>query len=130
MLDGWALAVAILAFMVSGAALVIAWWQLVLQRDAAGGRGIIFDVRRPHRTVARRGGVETITDAYHAAVRSLDIEALKPLAGPEAESRWAAMSVSARRAVLETLGIEVVLLPREKRGPGFEPETIDIRWKL
>jgi site-specific DNA recombinase len=64
-----------------------------------------------------------------AAVRSLDIETLRPLAGPEAANCWAAMSVAARRAVLETLDIEVVLLPREKHGPGFEPETVRIDWK-
>lgn len=64
-----------------------------------------------------------------AAVRSLDIEALRPLAGPQAAARWEAMSVAARRAVLETLGIEVVLLRREKHGPGFEPETVHIEWK-
>jgi site-specific DNA recombinase len=63
-----------------------------------------------------------------AAVRSLDIEALKPLAGPEAANRWDAMPVSARRAVLETLGIEVILTPRKKHGPGFEPESIEICW--
>jgi site-specific DNA recombinase len=63
-----------------------------------------------------------------AAVRSLDVEALRPLAGPEAAARWAAMSVAARRAVLETLGIEVVLLRRERHGPGFEPETVLIEW--
>ena len=28
-----------------------------------------------------------------------------------------------RRAVLETLGIEVVILPRQKHGPGFEPDV-------
>jgi site-specific DNA recombinase len=63
-----------------------------------------------------------------AAVRSLDVEALRPLAGPQAAARWEAMSVAARRAVLETLGVEVVLLPREKHGPGFEPETVRIEW--
>jgi site-specific DNA recombinase len=64
-----------------------------------------------------------------AAVRALDVEVLRPLAGPEAAARWEAMPVSARRAVLETLGIEVVLMPREKHGPGFEPETVRIDWK-
>lgn len=63
-----------------------------------------------------------------AAIRSLDVEMLRPLAGPEAELRWEALSVTQRRAVLETLGIEVVLLRREKRGPGFEPETVRIVW--
>lgn len=69
MVNNWALVVAVLAFMVSAAALVIAWWQLVLQRDAAGGRGMIFDVRSTHRTVARQGGVETITDEYRVYVK-------------------------------------------------------------
>ncbi len=64
-----------------------------------------------------------------AAVRSLDVDALRPLAGPEAAARWEAMSVAARRAVLETLGIEVVLLRREKHGRGFEPETVLIEWR-
>jgi site-specific DNA recombinase len=63
------------------------------------------------------------------AIRALDVEALRPLAEPEAAVRWEAMAVSARRAVLETLGIEVVLLPREKHGPGFEEETLQIVWR-
>jgi hypothetical protein len=40
------LLVAVLALMVSAAALAIAWFQLRLQRDAAGGRGFIFDIAR------------------------------------------------------------------------------------
>jgi site-specific DNA recombinase len=63
-----------------------------------------------------------------AAVRSLDIETLRPLAGPHAAACWDSMTVTQRRAVLETLGIEVVLLPRKKHGPGFEPETVRIDW--
>jgi site-specific DNA recombinase len=65
-----------------------------------------------------------------AAVQSLDIEALRKLAGPKAAENWEAMSVSARRAVLETLGIEVVLMPREKHGPGFEPDTVRVVWRI
>ncbi|MFN6550678.1 recombinase family protein [Mycolicibacterium septicum] len=64
-----------------------------------------------------------------AAVRSVDISALRPLAGPEAAARWEAMSVAAQRAVLEALGCEVVILPRAKHGPGFEPESIRIEWR-
>lgn len=64
-----------------------------------------------------------------AALRSLDVETLRPLAGPEAAARWEAMPVTVRRAVLETLGIEVVILPRQKHGPGFEPESVEITWK-
>jgi hypothetical protein len=68
-MDGWALLVAVLAFVVSGAALFIAWWQLLLQRDAAGGRGIVFGVRRPSRMIDRRGGVDTISYGYRVLVK-------------------------------------------------------------
>lgn len=65
-----------------------------------------------------------------AAVRSMDLDELRELAGPQAAARWAVMPVSARRSALEALGIEVVLLPRAKHGPGFEPETVEIRWRI
>lgn len=68
MVEVWALVVAVLAFVVSGSALVIAWWQLVLQRDAAGGRGMIFDVRSPYRRVERKGAVEKTTNEFHVYV--------------------------------------------------------------
>jgi len=64
-----------------------------------------------------------------SAIRSLDVEAIRPLAGPEASARWDAMPVSTRRAILETLGVEFVLLPRVKHGPGFEPETVQPVWR-
>jgi len=38
--------VAVLALVVSLVALLVAWSQLVLQREAAGGRGVIFDIQR------------------------------------------------------------------------------------
>lgn len=68
-MEGWALTVAVLAFLVSAAALLIAWWQLVLQRDAAGGRGIIFEVHRPHHKEARIGGEVFVTDEYYVLVK-------------------------------------------------------------
>lgn len=64
-----------------------------------------------------------------AAVRSLDFEVLRPLAGDEAVARWEAMPVSSRRAVLATLGVEVTLLPRKLNGPGFEYDTVKITWR-
>lgn len=63
-----------------------------------------------------------------AATQSLDIEALRPLAGPEAAAQWEAMPVSAKRAVLAALQVSVVILPRKKAGPGFERESIRIDW--
>lgn len=73
--------------------------------------------------------LETAQRERDSVARSLDIETLRPLAGPEAVARWEAMTVAQRRAVLETLGIEVVLMRRDKHGPGFEPETVKITWK-
>jgi site-specific DNA recombinase len=64
-----------------------------------------------------------------AAARSLDLDQLRELARPQAAARWELMPVSAKRSVLEALCIAVVLLPRAKHGPGFEPETVEIRWR-
>lgn len=68
-MDGWALMVAVLAFIVSGAALVIAWWQLVLQRDAAGGRGVIFDISRPSRFTDNTTEPPTVVENYRVLVK-------------------------------------------------------------
>lgn len=62
-----------------------------------------------------------------AAVVSMDVEALLPLAGPEAAQRWGAMGVAARRAVLDALGVRVVI-DRTRPGPGFDPESVRIVW--
>lgn len=68
-MDDW---VSVLALVVAGAALAIAWWQLVLQRDAAGGRGIIFDIRAPMRKIHERSdGTRHITNGYRVYVRTV-----------------------------------------------------------
>jgi site-specific DNA recombinase len=33
------------------------------------------------------------------------------------------------RAILEALGLRVVILPTGRRGPGFDPESVEIEWK-
>lgn len=68
-MDGWALTVAVLAFLVSAAALLVVWWQLVLQRHAAGGRGVIFNINAPMRTVHQTDTTERITNGYRVYVR-------------------------------------------------------------
>lgn len=89
-----------------------------------------IDIRQLERITAKLAPqIETARRERDASLRLLDVGVLRPLAGPKAAERWAAMAVTQRRAVLETLDIEVVLLRREKRGPGFEPESVDIRWK-
>lgn len=61
------------------------------------------------------------------SVVSLDLDALRPLAGPEARQRWDDMTVSQRRAVIEALGIRV-LINRTRPGPGFDPESVQLVW--
>ncbi|WP_231639203.1 recombinase family protein [Mycobacterium sp. Marseille-P9652] len=86
-------------------------------------------IRQLERITARLAPeLEATRRERDAAVQSLDIDVLRKLAGPKAAENWEAMPVSARRAVLETLGMEVVLIPREKHGPGFEPETVRVTW--
>lgn len=63
-----------------------------------------------------------------ASVVSLDLDALRPLAGPKAQERWDEMSVAQRRAVIETLGIRV-LIDRTRPGPGFDPESVRVIWR-
>jgi hypothetical protein len=62
------------------------------------------------------------------SVVSLDIDALRPLAGPTARQYWDEMTVSQRRAVLQALGMRVIIKPT-RRGPGFDPESVQIEWK-
>lgn len=60
------------------------------------------------------------------AVRSLDISVVRPLAGEQAQERWDGLGVAQKRAVLETLGVEVVLMPRTLNGPGFEADSVRV----
>lgn len=62
------------------------------------------------------------------SVVSLDLDTLRPLAGPTARERWDGMAVSQRRAVLQALGIRVII-ERTRPGPGFDPESVRIEWQ-
>jgi hypothetical protein len=105
--------------------------ELQQRLDAAADSyadGAITDSQLRRITARLTPEVEAARRDRDAAVRALDVDMLRPLAGPQALDRWGEMGVAQRRAVLETLGIEVVLLPREKYGPGFEPESVRIDW--
>jgi DNA invertase Pin-like site-specific DNA recombinase len=52
---------------------------------------------------------------------------LEELLGPEVEQRWAALSVTRKRAVMEALGVTVHILPT-RQGAGFDPESVVIAW--
>ena len=44
------------------------------------------------------------------------------------ETVWEGLDVTGRLAVLEAIGMRVRILPRQRSGPGFEPETVEIGW--
>lgn len=62
-----------------------------------------------------------------ASAVSLDLDALRPLAGPQAGQLWDDMAVAQRRAVLGTLGLRVVI-ERTRPGPGFDPASVRFEW--
>ena len=52
----------------------------------------------------------------------------KGLTGANAGKTWAALDINQRRAVMETLGLRVRIMPTTRRGPGFDPSSIIIEW--
>ncbi|MFJ8935377.1 recombinase family protein [Streptomyces sp. NPDC102365] len=60
---------------------------------------------------------------------TLDLEAMGNLLGAPlemAEAAWDALDVIQKRAVLEVLNIKVRILPTPKRGPGFDPDYVEV----
>lgn len=74
---------------------------------------------RPELNEAERRRAESVV--------SMDLEAIRPLAGPAARERWADMAVAQRRAVLAALGLRVII-DRTRPGPGFDPTSVRIEW--
>jgi site-specific DNA recombinase len=49
--------------------------------------------------------------------------------GGEVAASWASLSLSRRRAIISVLAESVIVLPTNRRGRGFDPSRIDIRWR-
>lgn len=79
-------------------------------------------------TAQLRPGLDEAEQRRTEAVVSLDLEAIRPLAGPAAQERWAEMTVAQRRAVLATLGLRVIV-DRTRPGPGFDPTSVRFEWR-
>ena len=54
---------------------------------------------------------------------------LLDVVGEHAAEAWERLGVTQRRAVLEVLGLRVVILPTTRRGPGFDPESVRAEWR-
>ncbi|GAB3766362.1 recombinase family protein [Nocardioides ginsengisegetis] len=90
----------------------------------------VIDSRQLERITARlRPEIERAEHDHARANRSLDLDTLRALAGPQAGERWDQMALAARRAVLETLGLVVHVDRVARRGPGFDPESVRIAWR-
>ena len=54
---------------------------------------------------------------------------LAGLGGVDLAGTWASLSLSRRRAIISVLAESVIVLPTVRRGRGFDPSRIDIRWR-
>lgn len=100
--------------------------QLSEAADAFADGAITVEQLR--RITARvKPGLDEAERRRTETVVSLDISAVQPLAGPSARQRWDEMTVSQRRAVLETLRLRVVV-DRTRPGPGFDPTSVRFEW--
>jgi hypothetical protein len=54
---------------------------------------------------------------------------LAGLGGMDLATTWASLSLSRRRAIISVLVESVVVFPTVRRGRGFDPSRIDVRWR-
>jgi site-specific DNA recombinase len=54
---------------------------------------------------------------------------LAGLGGVDLAGTWASLSLSRRRAIISVLAESVIVLPTVRRGRGFDPSRVDIRWR-
>ncbi|MGW2256095.1 recombinase family protein [Kitasatospora sp. NPDC001660] len=59
---------------------------------------------------------------------AFDLTVFDGLVGPQAAERWQALDVTRRRRVLEGLGLRLKVFPAQRRGPGFDHTTVEMRW--
>lgn len=83
-----------------------------------------------HRITARlRGQLDEAEALARSAQLTPHAKLVLDLAGETAAATWASFSLSQRRAVLATLLESVRILPVLRRGPGFDPRTVEIVWR-
>jgi hypothetical protein len=65
--------------------------------------------------------------ASHAKVVRSNV--LAGIGGSDLAASWVELSLSRRRAIVRVLAESIVVLPTLRRGRGFDPSRIDIRWR-
>jgi site-specific DNA recombinase len=79
-------------------------------------------------TAATRPKLEKAQAEIRRLRAASNLGVLADVAGPEARQRWDVASLGLRRAVLEALGVRVVILRVGGRGPGFDHRSVRIEW--
>ncbi|MFF5226951.1 recombinase family protein [Dactylosporangium sp. NPDC000521] len=83
-----------------------------------------------HRITARLRAqlteVETTARSAHVTPHA---KLVMEMAGANAETIWSEATLNQKRAVLSTLLKAVRILPVLRRGPGFDPRTVEIVWR-
>lgn len=74
--------------------------------------------------------IESAEREAAAARPDVPFELLTKVAGPLAAEQWDALSLAQRRTLVAGLIDSVTILPVTKRGPGFDPETVKVAWKV
>jgi site-specific DNA recombinase len=77
-------------------------------------------------TARGRARVDDIEAQIQAALVESPLQPL--IAAADIESTWRALPLSHQRLVVREL-ITVRILPNGHRGPGFHPETVEVKWK-
>src|SRR3954447_2880917 len=79
-------------------------------------------------TAATRPKLEQAEADIRRLTAASDLGVLAEMAGPTARQRWADASLALRRAILEALGLRVLILRTGGRGPGFDPASVRFDW--
>src|SRR3954468_5034873 len=79
-------------------------------------------------TAATRPKLDQAETDIRRLTAASDLGVLAEIAGPTARQRWADASLALRRAILEALGLRVLILRTGGRGPGFDPASVRFDW--
>ncbi|KDF01930.1 recombinase [Mycolicibacterium aromaticivorans JS19b1 = JCM 16368] len=101
--------------------------RLVESADAFA-EGAITSEQLRHITARLRPELDEAERRRAESVVALDLEAIRPLAGPTAREYWAEMTAAQRRAVLAAIGLRVIV-DRTRPGPGFDPTSVRFEWR-
>jgi hypothetical protein len=73
---------------------------------------------------------ERLAEINARLAASDEADPLAEFRGQPAATVWAGLTMARRRAVVQTLIASVVIKRAGRRGQGFDPDTVDITWRV